>query len=354
LRQKGLLPLRKHRFSNIGKLSQAVVPSVPMLNLGDEAWIANITVGTPPQGPFRVIMDTGSSNLWIPSVQCDLQFETGCQGKVKYNHKRSTSYTADTCEALFIPYGTGFVIGYISNDTTRVGSITVPNQPFGEALYMADFFADFPLDGILGLAFQDIAMDQVIPVFDNMMVQKLLAKNQFSFYLSNNVGGTDSAVYFGGVDPTKFTGNFTWARVEFPSYWLVGMANIKVGSTTVEACLFDYCLTVIDTGTSIIIGPPYETNQLISAIGPVNADCSNLKSLPTISFNIGGVDLPLTPDYYVLQVQGSSGMECILGIEASWEITPLFILGDPFLRAYYSVFDRDTNRVGFAKAVQSS
>lgn len=34
----------------------ASVPRVPMINYGDEVWVANVSIGTPPQGPFRVVM----------------------------------------------------------------------------------------------------------------------------------------------------------------------------------------------------------------------------------------------------------------------------------------------------------
>jgi hypothetical protein len=76
---------------------------------------------------------------------------------------------------------------------------------------------------------------------------------------------------------------------------------------------------VIDTGTSIIVGPPYILDPVIKAIGPVKSDCSNLNSLPTIAFNLGGVTggavLPLEPTYYVLKEETSPGVfECELGM----------------------------------------
>jgi len=242
------------------------------------------------------------------------------------------------------------MLGYLSNDTVGVGSINVVRQEFGEAIWMAEFFEEFPIDGILGLGFQDIAMDGVTPVFDNMIAQKLLQKNQFSVYLSNIQGDSSSVILFGGTDPKYYTGNFYYSKVLLPSYWLIGMAGIYTSGNQVYECPLDYCPTVIDTGTSIIIAPPYAIDSLISSIGTVNEDCSNLNQLPTIAFDLG-VKLSLGPEYYVIRSQNQDGTySCFLGIESSWEITPFFILGDPFLRAYYSVYDSDNFRVGFAKA----
>jgi len=94
--------------------------------------------------------------------------------------------------------------------------------------------------------------------------------------------------------------------------------------------------------------------ELFAAIGNVSLDCSNLDQMPPISFQLGGQQFELTADIYVIKVATSSGVECIMGIESSWEIAPMWILGDPFLRAFYSVFDRANNRVGFAPAVNTA
>jgi len=319
------------------------LPYVPMWNVDDELWVGNITIGNPGQ-VFRVVFDTGSSNLWIPSIQC-VDKDGGCGGKLYYDHDASSTYHPDTCEILFIPYGTGFVGGYLSNDTVNVGGIEVEAM-FGEAVYMADFFADVPLDGILGLAFEDIAMDGVTPIFDLMMEGKLLEKNVFSVFLSNIAGDESSVIIFGGVDQKYYSGDFLYSTVYIPSYWLIGTESFYVNGQIIYKCLAGYCPTVVDTGTSIIIGPPYMLDPLINAIGPVAPDCSNLHSLPTIAFEINGNQFTLTPDYYVIK----DGGQCELAIESSYLITPFLILGDPFLRAYYTVFDRDQSRVGFAVA----
>lgn len=39
-------------------------------------------------------------------------------------------------------------------------------------------------DGILGMGFPGISVDSIKPFFDNLMAQKLIKKNIFSFYLN--------------------------------------------------------------------------------------------------------------------------------------------------------------------------
>ena len=58
------------------------------------------------------------------------------------------------------------------------------NQVFGEATKQpGETFVDAKFDGILGMAWPQIAEDKVVPVFQNMIAQNLVSKSVFGFYL---------------------------------------------------------------------------------------------------------------------------------------------------------------------------
>lgn len=59
------------------------------------------------------------------------------------------------------------------------------NQPFGlSTVEPGTIFTYAQFDGILGLAYPTIAVDQATPVFDNLMKEGLVQQNLFSVYLS--------------------------------------------------------------------------------------------------------------------------------------------------------------------------
>ena len=66
----------------------------------------------------------------------------------------------------------------------QVGGISVAQQVFAISQLESPFMANMEADGILGLAFQSIAVDNVVPVFDNMIKQNLVSQQLFSVYLS--------------------------------------------------------------------------------------------------------------------------------------------------------------------------
>ena len=113
------------------------------------------------------------------------------------------------------------------------------------------------------------------------------------------------------------------------------------------------CRAAIDTGTSMITGPSHAAETLADRLN-VEPDCSVVSPQPTLTFVIDGVAYPLTPQEYSLRFRGAEGEQrCVPGLR-SLDVPPprgpLWVLGDVFLRVYYSVFDRTGPRVGFARA----
>lgn len=76
---------------------------------------------------------------------------------------------------------------------------------------------------------------------------------------------------------------------------------------------------IVDTGTSVLVGPTKIVNQIKSILGvgtgalPI-VDCSKRASLPNIEFTIGGDVYSLTAYDYVLEVSAAGETECELGM----------------------------------------
>ncbi|XP_011745175.2 cathepsin E [Macaca nemestrina] len=327
----------------------------PLINYLDMEYFGTISVGSPPQN-FTVIFDTGSSNLWVPSVYCT---SPACKTHTRFQPSQSSTYSQPG-QSFSIQYGTGSLSGIIGADQVSVEGLTVVGQQFGESVTEpGQTFVDAEFDGILGLGYPSLAVGGVTPVFDNMMAQNLVDLPMFSVYMSSNPeGGAGSELIFGGYDHSHFSGSLNWVPVTKQGYWQIALDNIQVGGTVMFCS--EGCQAIVDTGTSLITGPSDKIKQLQNAIGaaPVDGEyaveCANLNVMPDVTFTINGVPYTLSPTAYTLLdfVDGmqfcSSGFQ---GLDIHPPAGPLWILGDVFIRQFYSVFDRGNNRVGLAPAV---
>merc|ERR1719435_112492 len=281
----------------------------PLSNYMDAQYYGPITIGTPPQS-FKVVFDTGSSNLWVPSKKCHFT-NIACLLHNKYNAGRSSSYKAD---------GTKF-------------------------------------ERILGMGYSTIAVDGVVPPFYNMLKQNLVPSPVFSFYLSRNPDATvGGEILLGGSDPNYYEGNFTYVPVTRKGYWQFTMDGMKMGENTFCS---GGCQAIADTGTSLIAGPTAEVTAINKALGgtPVVGgeyviDCASLPNLPPITFTIGGVDFDLQPEDYIMKISQFGKQICLsgsMGMDISAPMGPIWILGDVFIGPYYTEFDMGKDRLGFAK-----
>ncbi|CAL8368398.1 unnamed protein product [Lota lota] len=318
--------------------------SEPMTNDADLSYYGVVSIGTPPQS-FSVIFDTGSSNLWVPSVYCTSQ---ACNNHRKFNPQQSTTFQWGS-EALSIQYGTGSMTGHLAVDTVEVGGITVANQVFGISRTEAPFMANMVADGILGLAFQSIASDNVVPVFDNMVAQDLVSQPLFSVYLSSN-NQDGSVVVFGGIEENYYSGAITWIPLTSATYWQIKMDSVTINGNAV-ACNGG-CQAIIDTGTSLIVGPSSDISNMNSWVGATtdqygdaSVNCQNIGSMPDVVFTLNGNAFSVPASGYVSQ----NSYGCNTGFGGGND--QLWILGDVFIREYYAIFDTQYKTIGLAKSV---
>jgi len=318
-------------------------------------YFGEVGIGTPPQ-MFRVIFDTGSSNLWVPSQHCSL-FNIACRTHRKYKDSHSSTFVKNGT-SFSIQYGTGSLTGYISQDSVKMGDMTITNQLFAEAISEPGYtFVAAKFDGILGMGFPTIAVTGAPPVFNNMIDQGLVDEPVFAFWLNRDATAEKGGeLTLGGTDPDHYKGNITWTDVTMSAYWEFHVDAMVFG--TEDLCAGG-CNAIADTGTSMLTGPTDAVAKIIQVTGATSVsgvsmvDCDKVSTLPTFTITISGNKFPLTPQQYVLQVSEMGQTVCLLGImgmDIPAPAGPLWILGDVFHGPYYTVYDMGNARVGFADA----
>lgn len=213
---------------------------------------------------------------------------------------------------------------------------------FGEVMEASGVsFLASQMSGILGLGYSTISVDK-LPTW---MDQAPLTDKSFSFYLHNNPEA--SYMVIPGWDSTNFATIDTHKVVE-QAYWSLNLTAIGQGSKKYPQTGMK---AVIDSGTSLIVGTPKVIDPIIANI-QVLSDCSNVKSLPQISFTIDSQTYPLDPVDYVIKVTQGDQTQCMMGV-ATMNFPSTFnyvILGDVFMRKYPSYFSLNDNTVSFQVA----
>lgn len=278
---------------------------VPISQFEDAQFFGPIGLGTPAQ-TFKVIFDTGSSNLWVPSQNCSV---LQCGLHARFDATKSSTYTPNGT-VFAIDYASGPVSGYLENDVVTVGGISV-GTTFGaidNATGLGPAFLLGSFDGILGMAFTSISIDGIPTVFQDMEEAGLLSEPVFGFYLDST--GNNGELEIGGIDPAHYTAPLQPIKLTSETYWEVKMDSLSLGGKSVTSVT----RAVFDTGTSLLAGPTADVALIAKAVGAtpfINPNeytlpCSSLPSLPNVTVGLAGKQYVLTPQQYVISVEGST------------------------------------------------
>jgi hypothetical protein len=243
------------------------------------------------------------------------------------------------------------------------------NNGFGVATNLAAFFADQPMDGILGLAFQDLAVDKVKPPIQTMIDNHLLANPWFTVWMTethaeNETGGE---ITIGNLDKKHCSPNVDWVPLSSATYYQVTLEGVRVGSASAqeeELVIMPQssqgAQAISDTGTSLIAGPTKDIQQIAQKLGGkldkeqqvYIVPCETAMDLPPVIFTMNGKDYPISAKNYV-DVLSEDDPRCFIGFQGmpSAGRGPSWILGDCWIREYCQVYDMGGKRLGLAKAL---
>ncbi|WFD36699.1 cathepsin D [Malassezia cuniculi] len=318
--------------SNTKRNNVKVNATVPLKDVEHELeWVGNITIGGQE---MLVDYDTGSGDLIINPEAYSPQ-------------KSNTSVTTgDSFSAAYADGTSGD--GKIFIDNVGLGnSIVAKNVSIGRA----DKRYIVPEDeggnqGIAGLSFPSITAFGS----NHTSLVSAIANNSNAaapIFQFNLKAGEGSTLHIGDVDESKVSGNITYVDVNPRiGFWLT---EAKIKGSIISA--------IIDSGTTLIIGPEVEVLKVFHAVGGIETftqsgtlygayDCDrDLK----LSFTIGGTNYSIPKS---LQSWGqTSDGRCVVSINGQPSLPfHAWVVGDVFFQNRTIIFDAAKNRLGFADA----
>ncbi|KAI0786690.1 aspartic peptidase domain-containing protein [Abortiporus biennis] len=321
----------------------------------DILYYGALNFGTPVQS-LTVDIDTGSADLWIPA-NC-----RSCNTP-QFNPSRSSTFQGSDDEFV-VTYGVGKAVGKLAQDVVSIGNLKVQKQDFGIVHAESEQFTQEPNSGIMGLAFSTIAFSKKPTFFENLLSSGQLQEPIFSVHLAR--GAQDgSQVCFGCYDKKKTTGPVNWLSVVTKTYWSVSMEGISSGLESENKTTATDLSAVIDTGTTLIYLPDEVAAQFYGTIPGARDAAAEYgegfyvypcTSTLSVSLSFSGTNFTINSSDFNIGRVSEGSEDCVGGILGLGDGFPsdLAIIGDEFLKSWYSTYDYGNGRVGLSPSINNS
>jgi len=335
-------------------------------------YYGTVEIGTPPQR-FTVIFDTGSGHLLVPSSKCE---SDACKTHPSFWENRSSTAIPiswadeplkraddDTDrDTKVLSFASGDAIGQYVRDRVCLGGIC-GTADFVEMLEESDNpFKTAEWDGVLGLG-QSLVDAKEFNVFDALArnASPRLHRSVFAVYLGREIED-EAEITFGNYHESRMASPLTWVNVSQEGYWQFQFSDFIVNGIPTHLCGkygARQCQGVLDTGSSLMMGPQADLDRLIELLNFGNdttRNCTSGTKFPKLGFIIGGKTFEMEPEEYM---DRSHAPNLPHDSDVCWAHLmpvgdtgrgPIFVLGMPFMRAFYTVYDTLEKRIGVAKA----
>lgn len=336
---------------------------------------ADILVGTPGQN-ITVLIDTGSSDLWVmsssnPYCSSGLAQDKSCGDNLIFDQSKSSTFSANESDPFEIQYGDGtYANGTYAQDVVVVGSINITNANFALA---SEANSSSVVWGI-GLRGTEAEADtlsggSLTPSYSNLPIQMkeqgYIDSVAYSLWL-DRISESSGSLLFGGVDHSKYTGSLqvipmlkTVSALDSPSRFEVVLDSIgyydsKGQSSTVVDSSFP---VLLDSGTTMMMLPADILSPLMDSIGARYDHSEGVYVIECnasggLTFDFSGAVIAASIEDITIPIGGVGGKDyCLVGI---YPTSGDYILGDTFLRSAYVVFDLENYEVGIANASRTT
>lgn len=269
--------------------------------------------------------------------------------------------------AQILEYSKGRVVGELVEDVIYFDDQLYSKLVFVNAIEMKDL-GGLISDGVFGLGFSsNHSAASHLGYLRQLRDQNKIEHIQFSIYLSNcrNASGTKSELIIGGYDERYFRkdAQLAYFQVVDEERWVIQLYYIKLNNVKIHE---EPIRAVVDSGTSYIVMPRSLGDRILIYLSSIqimcisysnqhiscNCESGTITQFPSIK--LGAYDqnhtfheLLLEPEDYIYRIRNICHLQ----------ISPLdfnmVILGNTFMRKYYSIFDEENMRIGFVEAEQT-
>ncbi|KAI0081991.1 acid protease [Panus rudis PR-1116 ss-1] len=366
----------KYGFGTTAKKRAGQSAAIPIINQKtDSSYLGTVSIGTPPQ-QFNVVLDTGSSDLWVAANGCQ-----NCDPVTPTFDPTKSSTIARTTTAsgesqVDIHYGSGQVAGIVADDVVSMGGFTNQNQTMLVATQLSQGLLDGDASGIMGLAFQALASTESTPFWQTLLNDNQLASPEMAFWLTRELDNPNAQedefggeFTLGGTNTSLFTGDIEFINMPQQrqnTFWLLTMTAVTVQGQQVSIPTGNAALSAIDTGTTLIGGPSAGVKAIYAAIPGSQALSGSLAgffSYPCttqiqVSMSFGGKLWPIDPaDMNLGRIPSGQCLGGIFDLTQGSDVgsgggNPSWVVGGTFLKNVYSVYRADPPSIGFAQLSQ--
>ncbi|KAJ7039605.1 acid protease [Mycena alexandri] len=341
----------------VTKAQSTVLPnSVPLDIEGEDiGYLATILLGTPFEA-FRVLIDSGSADLWVGGDDCKGDGGGGRCGKHRFLGNKSTTFR-DTGREWYLNYGTGAVSGDLVTDRVGFAGLTLKNHTFGVARSESSQFTanDIPLDGVLGCAKPSLSIQQTPTLLNSLYSAGLIAQRVLSYRISRKSDGkNDGEMTVGAMDPSTYDplSLVQVKNVNTGGFWEAKLGAIEVNGQNVglvgRSCIFD-------TGTTLFMAQKPDVKAIHGFIPSARFD-NSLKAwtMPcnttaSVSLVFDGRPFAIDPRDLTYLPTNTTGI-CMSAIaEGGVSAGPThWLVGDTFLKNIILSTNEDTNVISIA------